>query len=521
MALAVGVSSCHKGARIGQNRLDALDSLAQCCPDSTLGLLDKYASAAADYPKSDRMRLNLIGLKARSYAFQTLTNDSIAAMLVDYYENDGDSRLLPYAYYYAGKTFYSLNDMPQAMALFMKAVETTAKDDHELLGRTYNQIGYVYDNQMFDDDAIRMYRKALDEYEKAKDTVSIVYALRDIGTIYRGKDSITTAIEILDKAKKLAESVGNDDMRSSISSQLADAYYLNGDIKRAWDFLKVSMAYADPNEANAVEGIAAKLYSKDNMPDSAFSCYRKMVRLNNPRSKRSGYRGLAHYYAERNTPVKSLCYMDSCIMYADTIMYNSAIEQTARMKAAYNYSQKEKENLKLREDAKLGRTKLACVLTSSFLVILLLISYIRHIKNKAAIMSMRHDLFLGLKNKKESERTYEEKIAMISRKASYKRVVAIAANPSRKMEQDDWDRLAMDINKVWPGFDDGLKKLCDMSTVQYRLCLLVMVKISPTDMATLLNRSKSTITSIRSRLYKKAFEEDKRPEDWDDVIRSI
>lgn len=136
-------------------------------------------------------------------------------------------------------------------------------------------------------------------------------------------------------------------------------------------------------------------------------------------------------------------------------------------------------------------------------------------------MSMRHDLFLGLKNKKESERTYEEKIAMISRKASYKRVVAIAANPSRKMEQDDWDRLAMDINKVWPGFDDGLKKLCDMSTVQYRLCLLVMVKISPTDMATLLNRSKSTITSIRSRLYKKAFEEDKRPEDWDDVIRSI
>lgn len=135
------------------------------------------------------------------------------------------------------------------------------------------------------------------------------------------------------------------------------------------------------------------------------------------------------------------------------------------------------------------------------------------------MISMRRDLFLDSKRTEERERIYEEKLTVINKKASYKRVVAIAANPSRKMEQDDWDRLAMDINKVWPGFDDGLKKLCDMSTVQYRLCLLVMVKISPTDMATLLNRSKSTITSIRSRLYKKAFGEDKSPEYWDNAIR--
>lgn len=521
MALAVGVSSCHKGARIGQNRLDALDSLAQCCPDSTLGLLDKYASATADYPTSDRMRLNLIGLKARSYAFQTLTNDSIAAMLVDYYENDGDSRLLSYAYYYAGKTFYSLNDMPQAMALFMKAVETTAKDDHELLGRTYNQIGYVYDNQMFDDDAIRMYRKALDEYEKAKDTVSIVYALRDIGASYRHQKDYFESERYLVQALKTARFVDNEEMAASVCCQLAGLKYKTNEIEQAWKYLRKALTYKDPNDRSPLLFVSANLYMAENRLDSAFSCYKVLSEMDDINAKCEGYKGLSLCYAEKDMAREAARCVKLSQCYADTILSNMAIEQTARMKAAYNYSQKEKENLKLREDAKLGRTKLACVLISSLLVILLLISYIRHIKNKAAIMSMRHDLFLGLKHKKESERTYEEKIAMISRKASYKRVVAIAANPSRKMEQDDWNRLAMDINKVWPGFDDGLKKLCDMSTVQYRLCLLVMVKISPTDMATLLNRSKSTITSIRSRLYKKAFGEDKRPEDWDDVIRSI
>jgi tetratricopeptide (TPR) repeat protein len=236
--LFVVVSACRNDERIGNMELARLDSLAQYCPDSALTLLGKYADTTAECPKKERMHLQLIALKAQSYAFRPLTNDSMVTALVDYYENEGDKGLLPLAYYYAGKTFYTLNDMPQAMAFYLKTIETADKDDHELLGRAYNQMGYVYDEQMFDDDALAMYKKALEEYEKARDTVSIIYALRDISTIYRGKDNLVKAIAISGKAKRLAESVNNEEMRSSVCCQLADAYYLRGDIKMAWNFLK-------------------------------------------------------------------------------------------------------------------------------------------------------------------------------------------------------------------------------------------------------------------------------------------
>jgi hypothetical protein len=202
-------------------------------------------------------------------------------------------------------------------------------------------------------------------------------------------------------------------------------------------------------------------------------------------------------------------------------MYNSATEQTARMKAAYNYSQKEKENLRLKEEVKTRRIFFACVSVSLFLVILLLLSYIRHLKNKETLISMRRDLFLNPKRTERNTNTYEERLGEMKGRASYKRVIAVVDNPSWKMEQDDWQRLATDINNVWPEFDERLKRFCDMSAVQYRLCLLVMIKMAPTDMANLLNRSKSTVTSIRSRLYKKAFGEEKKPEDWDNAIRSL
>lgn len=58
--------------------------------------------------------------------------------------NQGRAKRLPEAYYYAGKTYMSLNASLMAMEYFFKTLDAAAESDLNLRGRTYSQLGYIY-----------------------------------------------------------------------------------------------------------------------------------------------------------------------------------------------------------------------------------------------------------------------------------------------------------------------------------------------------------------------------------------
>lgn len=89
------------------------------------------------------------------------------------------------------------------------------------------------------------------------------------------------------------------------------------------------------------------------------------------------------------------------------------------------------------------------------------------------------------------------------------------------LTQEEWQLLEQQINKVYPGFCRQLNNLHTMSELEYEVCLLIKLRISPKDMAQVLARDVSTISTVRSRLYKKVFGQKGGARDWDEFILSI
>ena len=91
----------------------------------------------------------------------------------------------------------------------------------------------------------------------------------------------------------------------------------------------------------------------------------------------------------------------------------------------------------------------------------------------------------------------------------------------RSMAEGDWAELTEAVNGVYSGFSEKLYSLYNMSDQDFRVSLLIKVRIQPKDIATLTAHSKESIASTRSRLYQKVFGKKGSTKDWDDFILSI
>jgi hypothetical protein len=60
-----------------------------------------------------------------------------------------------------------------------------------------------------------------------------------------------------------------------------------------------------------------------------------------------------------------------------------------------------------------------------------------------------------------------------------------------------------------------------MSELEYQVCLLIKLRIAPSDIADVLARDASTISTVRSRLYNKVFGQKGGAREWDSFIMSI
>ena len=91
----------------------------------------------------------------------------------------------------------------------------------------------------------------------------------------------------------------------------------------------------------------------------------------------------------------------------------------------------------------------------------------------------------------------------------------------RSLSEEDWQQLSSIVNNVYTGFTEKLYSLYNMNEQDYRVCLLIKVRVSPKDIATLTAHSKESVASTRSRLYQKIFGQKGSTRDWDEFILSL
>ena len=91
----------------------------------------------------------------------------------------------------------------------------------------------------------------------------------------------------------------------------------------------------------------------------------------------------------------------------------------------------------------------------------------------------------------------------------------------QRLKDEEWNGIEEQVKKVYPGFCSQLRTLYPMSELEYHTCLLIKLRIAPTDIAAVLSRDVSTISTVRSRLYKKVFGRKGGAREWDDFILSM
>lgn len=149
---------------------------------------------------------------------------------------------------------------------------------------------------------------------------------------------------------------------------------------------------------------------------------------------------------------------------------------------------------------------------------------------RVAITNRRAKLQLQLRllqiQEEHNERALSVRQAMVAEEDRFFASDAYAALQKRMasgllMRDEDWQQVEQHLKDIYPGFINQLRSLYPLSELECHVCMLIKLRIPPKDIAAVLARDISTISTVRSRLYKKVFGRKGSTRDWDDFILSM
>ncbi len=549
--------------------LQEADSLCVAQPDSAISLLKSISTEMLQAPEYVQKRYQLLTIKANDKAYITHTSDSLILSLVDYYEHSGDKDFLGEAYYYAGSTYRDLGDAPRALDYYQKALDAMPGDENlKVKSKVYAQMGELFGHQKLYDEALKTYKNAYRCDSIQQDTVGIIFDLRDMGFIYRGLNMPDSTLHLLNQAHILAVSTNNRHMDNRVTSQMASLYIRLGDLEKAKIYIQPSLEKTERSNLSSVYSIAGDIYYQLGQIDSAAYYYQALIDRGTLYARRDAYYNLAHI-AQNNwkDSQKALSYISQYKHLQDSINSITATESVAQMNSLYNYQLRERENAQLQIQRQ--RYYILFLVASLIVVLLLAIgSYLVrwyrlrqrkyhealnrilaevYSKTDAYIAEKKLELedverILGdLSFDNELERIHQEhrrkslRLEMEHVKAEQElqrqREIEIMNSDVQDLlstqvvlgnvlRSEDWTKLEQTINSIHPDFIKKLNTISGMTDIKHKVCLLTKLHQRNIDIATLVGRTPSAITRLKTRLIQDMGITDPNIT-FDELIRSL
>lgn len=168
--LVVLLTACTHHAEDYREQLAEADSLMQIRPDSALHLLESILVKRLA-TQADAARYALLMTQARDKNYIIQMDDSLIRIAVQYYDSIKDTKMQAQAYYNWGSVFRDKDCQAVAIEKYLMAVPLAQKSgDKKLLGRIYNNVGYIYYQQGLNEKANFIYRQAEQIGMQLKDT---------------------------------------------------------------------------------------------------------------------------------------------------------------------------------------------------------------------------------------------------------------------------------------------------------------------------------------------------------------
>ena len=567
------LASCSSGRY--PSALYVADSLSVACPERAVALLDSLRPQMEQEGERVRMYYHLLCVKARDKAYLPHTSDSLVLEVLRYYEDKRDLRHLPEAYYYAGRVASDLGDAPQALDYFQRALDAMPEDGMIYLrDRVVSQMGTLFSAQGLYKEALKMYKKSLQCSEELKDSVGVIYSLRDIAYAYWCLGQNDSVLPCYNRAHRWSVKWGNPELIGLINIQLADHYLEKGLYDSVRIYLPRDFTYLSGENRNAAYAITAYYYEALGRQDSATYYYTQLLNNGDVYAKALAARYLMQQATLNHSSKEVAVSQDTYLKYADSVQYLTKTEAVARMHSLYNYRLRERENMRLLRVNLKQNTNLLFTLLIIVGGLLLFIIYWRYQrqsqkiwkacltkwkqrKEKVEEESRRHKEMYeqqihSLENQLEEEQrksqereeellklTFElqyqlEAFRMLKKKELsniqetpiYKALVKKLASPLGKVKvsKQEWKDLEVAIQSFDPNFLQKLKQLNYLfREVEWQICLLLKAGFTPSQIGVLLEgTSVQTISTKRKRMAEHLLDDNRHsPKDFDEFIRSL
>ena len=91
----------------------------------------------------------------------------------------------------------------------------------------------------------------------------------------------------------------------------------------------------------------------------------------------------------------------------------------------------------------------------------------------------------------------------------------------KPLKEKEWQEIEAKVAEKMPGFRERLNEVYQFSEQEYRICILIKMGVSPSEISTLMATSRSNVSQARQRMQKKVFNGRGSAKDWDRYIMSL
>ena len=118
----------------------------------------------------------------------------------------------------------------------------------------------------------------------------------------------------------------------------------------------------------------------------------------------------------------------------------------------------------------------------------------------------------------------DEHASAVSRQfydADVNQLLTTHISDDKVLKPSEWKMVEARLLDSFPDFREKLFSLYNLSETEYRICILIKLGISPTNIAKLTATGKSSVSQSRLRMQQKVFNGEGTAQDWDNFIMSI
>lgn len=568
--IAIITGACTRHGHL-QSLKDA-DSLCYTNPDSAISLLQSMQKRIDNSPEETQMHYRLLCIQAKDKAgkMEPKEEKGNITAIVDYYEHHGDKKLLPTAYYYAGRIYSELQEAQQALTYMQKAKDALIDGDNtELLSRVYSQIGYLQYFQEMYDESLKMFTASYKCSKEINDTIGMILGLRDISTAYEAKNKYGKALESLQEAYCLAKQKTHIITILTVETYISSLYITMNKPDSAMKYAQNPLKNIALTDSSSTFSLMMDIYKLKENEDSVIYFCKQIEKVGRVYAKEDAYKNLTEIYLERKNHSEANRCFKMYNIYKDSVKAIKRTDIIARM----NYKEKEKENIMLQEK---NNRNIIIIISASAIALILLITFILYIRysrirrkeqlirhkyseqilkeslqkseeyinnNKRKIKTLqsrlestdKENIELRKELEREKERLFSSNtIAEIGIKERTAAHEAIMNSPTyRKFQKmadkdsdmrpsdEDWEDIEKLINREYDNFTNKLDSLCKLNKTEYHVSMLIKIRMEPRKIAKLVCCSDSNISTTRSRLYLKTFGKKGGSNKWDEFIWSL